>query len=80
MFSPISRREQMRQLGQHIGNVENARLQGLLPREGQQLAHQIGGAVGVLLDLHDVGKGLVARRDGAAAADRRSRSSPSAGC
>ena len=33
----------------------------LLAREGQQLAHQVGGAVGVLLDLHDVGEGRIAR-------------------
>ena len=53
--------QQMRQLDQHVGDVEDARLQGLLAREGQELAHQIGGAVGVLLDLHDVGEGRVAR-------------------
>jgi hypothetical protein len=52
--------QQVRQLDQHVGDVEDARLQGLLAREGQQLAHQIGGAVGVLLDLHDVGEGRVA--------------------
>ena len=40
---------------------EDARLQRLLAREGEQLAHEVGGAVGVLLDLHDVGEGLVAR-------------------
>ena len=53
--------QQVRQLDQHVGDVEDARLQGLLAREGQQLAHEIGGAVGVLLDLHDVGEGRVAR-------------------
>ena len=53
--------QEMRQLDQHIGDVDDARLQGLLPREGQELAHEVGGAVGVLLDLHDVGKGRVAR-------------------
>ena len=53
--------QQVRQLGQHVGDVEDARLQGLLAREGQQLAHEVGGAVGVLLDLHDVGERLVAR-------------------
>src|SRR3546814_13946926 len=37
------------------------RLQGLLARKGKKLAHQVGGAVGVLLDLHDVGERLVAR-------------------
>ena len=53
--------QQMRQIRERVGDVEDARLQGLLAREGQQLAHQIGGAVGVLLDLHDVGEGRVAR-------------------
>ena len=53
--------QQVRQLGQHVGDVEHPRLQALLAREGEQLAHQVGGAVGVLLDLHDVGEGLVAR-------------------
>ncbi len=52
--------QQMREFTQNVGHVEDARLQGLLAREGQQLAHQVGGAVGVLLDLHDVGEGLVA--------------------
>ena len=32
----------------------------MTPGERQELAHQIGGAVGVLLDLHDVGEILVA--------------------
>ncbi len=50
----------MGEFDENIGDVENPRLQGLLPRERQQLAHQIGGAVGVLLDLHDVGKGRIA--------------------
>ena len=53
--------QQMRQLGQDVGQVEHLGLQGLLAREGQQLAHQVGRAVGVLLDLHDVGEGLIAR-------------------
>ena len=53
--------QQMRQLDQDVGHVEHARLQGLLAREGEQLAHQVGGAVGVLFDLHDIGEGLVAR-------------------
>src|SRR4030095_16434284 len=52
--------QQVRQLGQDVRDVDDARLQGLLAREGEQLAHQVGGAVGILLDLHDVGEGLVA--------------------
>ncbi len=51
----------MRQLGQHVGDVEDARLQALLARERQELAHEVRGAVGVLLDLHDVGEGRIAR-------------------
>ena len=53
--------QQVRQLDQHVGDVEDARLQGLLARERQELPHEIGGAVGVLLDLHDVGEARVAR-------------------
>ena len=34
-------------------------VQRLAPREGQQLAHQIGGAVGILLDVHDIGESRV---------------------
>ena len=54
--------QQVRELGQDVGQVEGLRLQRLAARERQQLTHQSGGAVGVLLDLHDVGEGLVARR------------------
>ena len=53
--------QQVRQLDQHVADIEHARLQRLLAREGQQLPHEIGGAVAVLLDLHDVGEGRVAR-------------------
>ena len=53
--------QQVRQLDQHVADVEHARLQCLLAREGQQLPHEIGGAVAVLLDLHDVGERRVAR-------------------
>ncbi len=48
--------DQVAQLGQHIGEVDGFGLQRLPARESQQLAHQVGGAVGVLLDLHDVGE------------------------
>ncbi len=53
--------QQVRQLDQHVADIEHARLHRLLAREGQQLPHEIGGAVAVLLDLHDVGEGRVAR-------------------
>ena len=52
--------QQVRDFRQHVGHLQHARLQGLLAREGEQLAHQVGGAVGILLDLHDVGERLVA--------------------
>ena len=39
---------------QRLVEVEHLRPQRLLAREGQQLAHQRGAAVGVLLDLDDV--------------------------
>ena len=52
--------QQVRQFRQHLGDVKQPRLQRLLAREGQQLAHQRRRAVGVLLDLHNVGEGLIA--------------------
>ena len=61
MFSPISRRSRCDSSASTSVQRDHPRLQGLLAREGEQLAHQVGGAVGVLLDLHDVGEGLVAR-------------------
>jgi hypothetical protein len=53
------RRANVRRTDRQPSTVRH-RIAGLLPRERQQLAHQIGGAVGVLFDLHDVGKGRVA--------------------
>ena len=52
--------QEVGQLGEHVGDVQHLGLQGLLAGEGEELAHQIGGAVGVLLDLHDVGEVLLA--------------------
>ena len=54
--------DQVPQFVENIGDVENSRLQRLLSRKGQQLPHEIGGAVRILLDLHDVREGRVARR------------------
>ncbi len=54
-------RQQHAQVGQHVGQVQHLRPQRLAPREGEKLAHQRGGAVGVLLDVHDVGEGRVRR-------------------
>ena len=42
------------EIGQRLAEVEHLRPQRLLAREGQQMPHQARGAVGVLLDLHDV--------------------------
>ena len=53
--------QQHAQVGQHVGQVQHFRPQRLLAREGQQLPHQRGRAVGVLLDVHDVGEGRVRR-------------------
>ena len=53
--------KQHAQIGQHVGQVQHLRPQRLLAREGQQLAHQRGRPVGVLLDVHDVGEGRVRR-------------------
>ena len=60
-FSPISRRSSMREIGQHLAEIEHLRPQRLPAREGQQLPHQARGAVGVLLDLHDVLEGRIGR-------------------
>ncbi len=54
-------RQQHAQIGQHVGQVQHFGPQRLAARERQQLPHQRGGAVGVLLDVHDVGKGWVRR-------------------
>jgi hypothetical protein len=35
--------DQVAQVGQHIGDIQHLRHQSLLAREGEQLAHQIGG-------------------------------------
>ena len=54
-------RQQHPEVGQHVGQVQHFRPQRLLARKGQKLAHQRGGAVGVLLDVHDVREGRVGR-------------------
>ena len=48
--------QQVGKLRQRLGDVQDDRLQGLFARKRKQLAHQVDGAVDVLLDLHDVGK------------------------
>ncbi len=53
--------EQDRQLGQHVAELQHLRPQGLLAREGKQLAHQARRPVRVLLDVHNVLKGGVGR-------------------
>ena len=53
--------QQVRELGQRVGDVEHLGLQGLLAREGEELAHEVRRAVGVLPDLHDIGKRRIAR-------------------
>ena len=53
--------EQIAEIGEHVGERQYLRPQRLAPREGQKLAHQIGGAIGVLLDVHDVGEGRIGR-------------------
>ncbi len=42
------------QLADHRAEIEHARLHRLLAREGEQLAHKIGGADGVLVDVVDL--------------------------
>ena len=53
--------EQDRQLRQHIAELHALGPQGLLAREGKQLAHEPCGAVRVLLDVHDVLEGRIGR-------------------
>lgn len=54
--------QQIGRFAQHLGHIENLGLQRLLARKCKELTDQIGGPVGVLLDLLDIGKRLVARR------------------
>ena len=54
--------EQMRDLGDDVGQLEHLRAQRLLARESEQLPGQAGGAVGVGADLLDVVIVAVARR------------------
>ncbi len=61
IWLPTQARQQHAQVGQHVGEVEHLRPQRLLAREGQQLPDQRRRAVGVLLDVHDVGEGRVRR-------------------
>ena len=51
----------MGQIAQHVGHDQRLGLERLLTRKREELAHQIGGPVRVLLDLHDVGEALLAR-------------------
>ena len=46
--------EQHAEIAERIVEIEHLRPQGLLARERQQMPHQRGGAIGVLLDLDDV--------------------------
>ena len=46
--------QQHGQVGDRFAEIEHLRAQRLLARERQQLPHQAGSPVGVLLDLHDV--------------------------
>ena|SRR6516162_869138 len=52
---------QMPQFIEDVGDVKNSRLQSLLARKSEQLAYEIGRAVCILLDLHYVCEGRVAR-------------------
>jgi len=54
--------DEVPQLVENVRDIEYARLQGLLTGKSQQLAHEISGAVSILLDLHDVCEGRIARR------------------
>ena len=65
----------MGELGERVLEVDDGRAQRLLAREGEQLADQRGGAVGVLADLHqvavlDVGDVVAHQQEVAVAVDR----------
>jgi hypothetical protein len=47
--------EQVHELAHGVAQIQRLGLQRLLAREGQQLPDQRGGAVGVLVDLHEIG-------------------------
>ena len=49
------------QVVQRIADIDDLGPQGLAAREGQQLPDQIGRPIGVLLDLHDIGEGIILR-------------------
>ena len=51
--------QQMRQVRNGLGDIEHPRDHRLLAGKCEQLTHQIRCPVGVLLDLHDVGEGLI---------------------
>ena len=53
--------EQHRDVGERLVELDHLRPQRLPARERQQLPHQPGGAVGVLLDVHDVLEGRIGR-------------------
>ena len=42
------------EVGEHVAELQHLRPQRLPAREGEQLPHEPGGAVGILLDLHQV--------------------------
>ncbi len=51
--------QQVGEFGERVLEVDDGRAQGLLAREGEELADEGGGAVGVLADLHEVAVLLV---------------------
>ena len=50
----------MGKVRQRVTHVQHFRLQGLLAREGEKLAHQCGGTVGVFVDLDQITEILIA--------------------
>ena len=53
--------EQHGDVGERLVELDHLRPKRLPPRERQELPHQAGGAVGVLLDVHDVLEGRIGR-------------------
>ena len=54
--------QQHGEIAQDFADVEHLRAHGLLAREGEQMPHQAGRPISVLLDLHDVLERRVSRR------------------
>ena len=58
MFSPSRRRSERSRFADEAVHFNDARLERVLPAEGEQLGRQVGGAVGGAANFSDVLRGL----------------------